>query len=154
CVLRGKAFFLSLRVLRAAAGLVLAVFLAFDDAAVAGQEAAMLQHWTQPGLVEGERLADAVPYRAGLAGQAAARHRAPHVELAEPVGHDKGLVEQHAQHRAREINGTVAAVDLDLAIALPDPDAGDRVLALARGIGAAEFVALRLHVLGNRRKDR
>src|SRR5207248_1319477 len=91
---------LPLRVLRAAAGLVAAVFLALDDAAVAGQEAAMLQDRAQPRLVKGERLADAVPHRAGLPRQPAARDRAPHVELTEPVGHDKGLADQHAQDRA------------------------------------------------------
>ncbi len=36
------------------------------------------------------------------------------VELAEPVGDDEGLVEQHAQHRPREIDRAVAAVDLIL----------------------------------------
>src|ERR1700731_4797155 len=145
---------LPLGVLRAAAGLVAAIFLALDDAAVAGQEAAMLQYRPQPRLVEGERLADAVPHRAGLTGQPATRHGAPHIELAEPVGYDKGLADQHAQHRAREINRAVAAVDLDLAVARPDPDAGPRILALAGRVRTAERVALRLQILRDRRKDR
>src|SRR5437764_12061707 len=99
----------------------------------------MLQGGPQPRLIEGEGLADAVPHRAGLARQAAADDRAPHVELAEPVGHDERLTDQHAQDRPREIYGAVAPIDLDLAVAGLDPDAGDRVLALAGGVGAAEF---------------
>src|SRR5438270_14030055 len=106
----------------------------------------MLQGRPQPRLIEGEGRADTVPHRAGLARQATALDRAPHIELAEPVGHDKGLADQHAQHGASEIDRAVAAIDLDPAIARLDPDAGNGVLALARGIGAAERVALWLHV--------
>src|SRR5436853_6894029 len=87
---------LALGELEAAAGFGFAVFLALDDAAVAGDEAAVLQDRPQAGLLENQRPADAVPHRPGLAGQPAALDRAPHVELAEPVGDDKGLVEQHA----------------------------------------------------------
>src|SRR5205085_10045788 len=101
----------------------------------------MLQGRPQPRLIEGEGLADTVPHRAGLAREAAALNRAPHIELAEPIGDDKGLADQHAQHRAREIDRAVAAIDLDPAVARLDPDAGDRVLALAGRVGAAERVA-------------
>src|SRR3546814_6033521 len=55
------------RELEAAAGLGLAVFLALDDAAVAGEEAGALDGGTQRRLVAGQRLADAVLDRAGLA---------------------------------------------------------------------------------------
>src|SRR5438105_7788866 len=130
------------------------VFLALDDAAVTGQKAAMLEDRPQPRLVEGERLADAVPHCTGLARQPAARDRAPHVELAEPVGYDKGLADQHPQYRTGEIDRAVTAVDLDLAVAWPDPHAGDRILALAGRVRAAERVALRLHVLGQGSEDR
>src|SRR6185312_7018708 len=94
---------LALRELEAAAGLRLAVFLALDDAAVARQEATGLERRTQPRLVIGQRLADAVADRAGLAGEAAADDAAHHVVLAEAIGDDEGLVQEHAQHRSREI---------------------------------------------------
>src|SRR5579872_6294885 len=132
--------------LEAAARFGLAVFLALHDAAVAGQEAAMLQEGAQPRLVKGERPADAVPDRTGLARKAAAGHRAPHVELAEPVGDDKRLADQHAQNGPGEIDRAVPPIDLDIAVAGFDPDAGDGVLALAGRVGAAERVALRLDV--------
>src|SRR5947209_16253765 len=106
----------------------------------------MLQDRSQARLVEYEGPADAVPHRPGLARQPAALDRTPDVELTEPVGDDKGLADHHAQHRAGEIDGAIAAVDLDLAVPRLDPDAGNRILALAGGIGAAELVALRLHV--------
>src|SRR5947209_6080184 len=64
----------------------LAVFLALDHAAVAGEEAAVLEHAAQLGLEIRERLGQAVAHRAGLAGQAAARHPADHVVLAVAVG--------------------------------------------------------------------
>src|SRR5882724_11669609 len=83
------------------------------------------------------RLADAVAERAGLAREPAAVHRADDVVLADPVGHPERLVDHHAQHRPREIDGAVAVVDGDLAGAGLQPDAGHRVLALAGGIGAA-----------------
>src|SRR5271156_6682404 len=81
----------SLGELEAAARLAAAVLLALDDAAVAGQEAALLEDRPEAGLVEGQRLADAVPHRAGLARQPAARHRRGDVELAQPVGHQERL---------------------------------------------------------------
>src|SRR5260221_10909101 len=139
---------LALRELEAAPRLRLAVFLALDDAAVARQEAAGFEHRAQARLVIGQRLADAVAHRAGLAGEAAADHAADDVVLAEPAGDDEGLVEQHAQHRPREIDRSVAAVDGDLAVARLDPYAGDRVLALARGVGAALRIELRFRLGG------
>src|SRR5258708_34644422 len=63
---------LALRELEAAPRLRLAVFLALDDATVARQEAAGLEHRAQVRLVIGQRLADAVAHRAGLAGAAPA----------------------------------------------------------------------------------
>ena len=55
-------------------------------------------------LVVGQRLGEAVAHRAGLAGQAAARHRGDDVVLADAVGDLQRLLEDHAQHRAGEID--------------------------------------------------
>src|SRR5581483_9834279 len=101
-----------------------------------------------------KRLRDAVPHRAGLAREPAAADGADHVVLVAPIGDAEGLVDHHAQHRPREVDGDVAAVDRDLAGAGLDPDAGDRVLALARGVGAAEAVEPRLGRLGLGRRRR
>src|SRR5216683_8027074 len=60
----------------------LAVFLALDHAAVAGQEAAALEYAAQLRLEIRERLGEAVAHRAGLAGQSAARYPAYDVILA------------------------------------------------------------------------
>jgi hypothetical protein len=123
--------------LEAASRLGAAVLLTLDDAAVAGQEAAGLQDPAQAGIMIGQRPADAVTDRTGLAGQPAAGDRAPHVVLAEPVGHQERLVDDHPQHGAGEIDLALAAVDDHLARTGLHPDAGDRVLALAGGVGTA-----------------
>src|SRR5207253_9435663 len=47
-------------------------------------------------------------------------------------------------HRAREILAYALAIDGDLALARPDPYAGDGVLAAPGRVGAAQRVALRL----------
>src|SRR5207245_11772376 len=107
--LRGSA----LRVLWPFPCLVLAVFLAFDDPAVAGQKTLLLQQRAQPRLVMGQRSADAVAHRTGLTGEPAAFDRAPDIELPQPVGRREGLVDQHAQHRPREIDRAFTAVDVD-----------------------------------------
>src|SRR5580704_320526 len=113
------------------------IFLALDDAAVARQEAALLHSAAQIRLVLGERLGDAVAHRAGLARQPAARDGGDHVELLAALRDVERLLDDHLLGRAREIDLLVAAVDGDLAGARLDPDAGDGVLAPARGIGAA-----------------
>src|SRR5439155_21452967 len=147
---------LALGVLRPAPGLVLAVLLALDDAAVAGQKTLLLQEWAQARLVIGQCPADAVAHRTGLAGQPAAFDGAPDIELAQPVGRGKGLVDQHAQHRPGEIDRAFAAVDVDLAGPRLDPYARDGTLALAGGISPTKFVQSRLDVdrrhLRNRRR--
>src|SRR5882672_6813832 len=66
----------ALRELERAPRLGLAVFLALDHAAVAGEEAAVLEHAAQLGLEVGQRLGEAVAHRAGLAGQSTARYPA------------------------------------------------------------------------------
>src|SRR5215470_13282714 len=105
-----------------ASRLRLAVLLALDHAAVAGEEAALLQHRAQGRLEMGERAADAVPHGAGLAGEPAADDRADHVVLVQPVAHLERLAQQHAQHRPREIDGDVAPVDRHAPGARLDPD--------------------------------
>src|SRR5690606_19271927 len=81
-------FRLALRELERTAGLRLAVLLALDHAAVAGQEAALLEHGAQTRLVVGQCLGDAVAHRARLARQAAADDGGDDVELAVAVGGD------------------------------------------------------------------
>ncbi len=93
-------------------------------------------------LVIGQRLGDAVAHRAGLAGQAAAGDGGDDVVLAVAVGGDDRLLQDHLQHRTGEILGEFLAVDGDAAGARLQPDAGDGVLALAGGIGAAVGVEL------------
>src|SRR4051812_48335176 len=93
---------LALRELEAAAGLGAAVFLALDDAAVAGEEAGLLDDSAQRRLVAGQRLGDAVLDRAGLAREAAADDRRDDVILALAAGDAKRLVDHQAQGRTRE----------------------------------------------------
>ncbi|EGE55629.1 hypothetical protein RHECNPAF_890041 [Rhizobium etli CNPAF512] len=133
---------LTLGELEGAAGLCLAVLLAFDDAAVAGQEAALLQHRAQARLEVGERLGQAMANGTGLAGEAAAGNGCDDVELAVTGSRDDRLAQDHLQHRAGEIVREFLAVDDDLAGARLDPDAGDGVLALAGRVGAAERIDL------------
>src|SRR5262245_56033124 len=130
--------------LEAASRLAAAILLALDHAAVAGEEAAGLEHLAQRRLEEGQRAADAVAHGARLPRQPAAGHGAGDVVLVDPAGRAKGLIDQHAQHRPREVDGTLAAIDRDPARAGLDPHAGNGILALARGIGAALAVELRL----------
>src|SRR5262245_37698881 len=101
---------LALRELEAASRLRLAVFLALDHAAIAREEAALLQHHPQRGFEMSESAADAVPHGAGLTGEPAARDRADHIILVQPVAYFEGLAEQHAQHGARKIGGDVSPV--------------------------------------------
>src|SRR5882724_9546348 len=72
--------------LEAAAGFHLAVLLALDHAAVAGEEATALEGAAQVRLKIGQRLGDAVAHRARLSRKPTARDRAGHVVLAGAVG--------------------------------------------------------------------
>jgi hypothetical protein len=87
-------------------------------------------------------LAEAVADRAGLAGEAAAVDVHHDVVLAVALGDLERLRQDHAEHGTGEVHLDGAVVDEDLAGARLDPHAGDRVLALAGGIGAAEGVDL------------
>src|SRR6266849_361044 len=128
--------------LEAAPRLGAAIFLALDHARVAGEEAALLERAAQVRLEIHQRLGQAVADRAGLARQTAAGDGAGDVVLPAAVGRDQRLLDQHAQHRPREIDLDVPGIDDDLAGARPDPNSRHRVLALAGGIGAALLVDL------------
>jgi hypothetical protein len=64
------------------------------------------------------------------------------VVLAVAVGGDDRLLHHHLQDWPGEVLGEVLAVDQDAPAAAGDPDARDGVLALARGVGAAERIEL------------
>src|SRR5215213_5921564 len=133
---------LALRELEAAAGLLLAVLLTLDDARIAGQEAFLLERAAKIRLVVGQRLGEAVTDCAGLAGETATVNVDGDVVLAFALGDLERLSEDHAQHGTGEVDLGRTTVDHDLAGAGLDPHAGNRVLALAGGIGAAERVEL------------
>src|SRR5690606_14144033 len=118
--------------------------LAFHHASVAGQEATLLEHRAQGRLEVVQRLGDAVTNGTGLAAEAAASNGDGNVVLVETISGDDRLLHDQLQHGASEIALELAAVDSDLALARLDPDAGNGVLALAGGIGAAEGVELLL----------
>ena len=79
---------------------------------------------------------------ARLARQPPARDGAGYIILAVAVGGDERLLDEHAQHRSGEIGVDRTGVDHDLAGAGLEPDARHRILALARGVGAALLVEL------------
>src|SRR5687767_15015755 len=133
---------LALGELEAAAGFSTAVLLAFHHAAVAGKEAALLEHGAKLGLEVSQCLADAVADGAGLAGEAAAGDGRDHVVLVLAGRGDDRLLEDHLQHRTGEEDVELLAVYGDLAVPGLDPDARDGVLALAGRVGAAFLVQL------------
>src|SRR5690606_11624920 len=133
---------LALRELEAPAGLLAAVLFALNHAAIAGHEASVLQRRTKRRLVISQRLRDAVTHSAGLARETRTGDGRDHVELAFALGDLERLVDHHAQNRAREVGVAGLAVDRDVALAGLHPNAGNRVLALAGRVGAAELVDL------------
>src|SRR5690606_26224409 len=118
-------------------GLGLAVLLAFDDAAVAGQEATLLEHRAQRRLEEVQGLGDTVTHGTGLAGQTTTGNSDDDVVLVGAFGRDDRLLDDKLQNGTSEVGGEFAAVDGHGALARLDPDAGDSVLALAGSIGTA-----------------
>src|SRR4051812_30540424 len=122
---------LALRELERLARFRTPVLLALHDTGVAGQEAALLQYAAQIRLEVGQSLRNAVTHGTRLARQTAAGDRADDVVLAGAGRGDQRLLDQHPQHRAGEIDFDFTGVDDDLAGAGLDPDAGNRVLALA-----------------------
>src|SRR5690606_4895470 len=135
---------LALRELEAPAGLLAAVLLTLNHAAIAGHEASVLQRRTKGRLIIGQRLRDAMTHSAGLAREARTCDGRDHVELAFALGDLERLVDHHAQNRAREVRVAGLAVDGDIALAGLHPNARDSVLTLAGGVGAAELVDLLL----------
>src|SRR5471032_3001010 len=105
---------LALDPLRALTGFVAAVLLAFDHAAVAGEQACFFQRVAQGRLKMHERARNAVAHRAGLAGEATAGDDAGDVKLADASGHFERMVDDQALRAAREILHDIAAVDDDL----------------------------------------
>ncbi|MCY1243711.1 hypothetical protein D9M72_567370 [compost metagenome] len=81
---------------------------------------------------------------AGLTRQARTFDGADDVVLRGAVRNGQRLGDHHAQHGTSEVNFLVLAVDGDLAGARLDPNASDRVLALAGRVGAALGVQLLL----------
>ena len=92
-------FQLPLGELERAAGFRLAVLLALDDAAVAGQEAALLEDAAQFRLVIGESLGDAMTHGASLAGETATGDGDVDVVLAGAVGRDDRLLQDQRTAR-------------------------------------------------------
>src|SRR5260221_6590788 len=133
---------LALRELERLARLGAAVLLALHRTRVAGEKAAPFQDAAQIRLEIGQRLGDAVTDGARLARQTAAGHGADHVILTGPGRRHQRLLNHHPQHWTSEIDFDFAGVDGDLAGAGLDPDPGDRVLALAGGVGTALLVDL------------
>ena len=89
----------------------------------------------------------------GLSGQTTALDGRHDIELTFAVGDLERLLQDHLEHGTREIRVHVLAVDDNLAGTGLDPDAGDRILALAGGIAAAQLVADRLARGGGVQQD-
>ena len=138
---------LALRELEATTGFLAAVFLTFDNTAVAGQEPDLFQGRTQVWLVIGQGLGQAVAHRTGLTRKSAASNVHNNVILTHAVGHKQRLLHDHPQHGAGEIGLERTLIDHNLARAGLDPDTGDSVFAFAGCISAPLFVEL-LHMFG------
>src|SRR5690606_18587896 len=105
------------------------------------------------GLVVGQSLRDAVTNGTGLARQTATGDGGDDVVLIDTLGGHDGLLQDHLQNRTREIGSEFLAVDGDLARTGLHPDAGNSILALAGGIGAAvgvELLGIDRRVVGSR----
>ena len=100
-----------------------------------------LERTAKPRLIALQGYRDAVLDGPRLPRQAATGDGGHHVELAFHTGDGERLAQDHLQHRTGEVFGDGLAIDHNLALSGHDPDAGDRVLALAGGIGAAQLVA-------------
>src|SRR5690606_24013333 len=101
---------LALGELEGPAGLGLAVLLALDDAAVAGQEATLLEDRTQARLEVGEGLGDAVTNSTGLTGKTTTGNGGDDVELAGAGSSDQRLLQDHLQDRTGEVGREITAV--------------------------------------------
>src|SRR4051812_24203046 len=119
--------------LRALAGLLEAGLAALLDPGVAGEEAAALEVAAQLGVDLGQRPGDAVADRAGLAADAAAVDADADVDVALVTGDRERLADHRLVQGPGEDLLEPALVDLELAVAGDQGDAGDRALALAGG---------------------
>src|SRR5262249_8612837 len=113
-------------------------------AAVAGEEAGLLDHGAERRLVAGQRLSDAVLDRAGLARKPAADDGRDHVIGSAAIGNVERLGDDQAEGRTGGIGLLLAPVDLDPARAGLQPYARDGVLAAPGRISAAVLVELLL----------
>ena len=107
------------------------------------REAGLVEHTAEIRLVIGQRLRDAVTHSAGLPRKTTTSHRDHDVILPGAACQNERLLKDHAQHGTGEIGALFFAVDLDAARSRLQPDAGDGVLALAGGVGAALGILLR-----------
>src|SRR5262245_48113138 len=106
---------LTLRELEGTPSLGPTVFLAFNNARVACQEATTFKSAAQVRLGVSQRLREPVANRAGLAGQTTTGNSARDVVLPIAVGRDQWLLNEHAQHRARKEDFHGFRVDENLA---------------------------------------
>ena len=133
---------LSLGELRSATCGLQTVLLSLLHSGVAGQEASGLQGGTELSVQAQQSAGNAVTDSAGLAGNAAACDGDNHVNLANQVGSNQGLVHDQLQGLQTEVVVDVAAVDDDGAGAvLVDANACNRGLTTA---GAVELLLLAL----------
>src|SRR5512143_1771924 len=123
---------LALAELEPAAGALLSVLLALLDPRVAGQEAGLLELAPQLGVELAQGPRDAVADRPGLRADAAAVDRGHDVEAVVRLGDRERLLDDLLQgFDAAEVLVEAAVVQLELARAGAEVDAGDRGLALA-----------------------
>src|SRR5579871_488219 len=132
----------ALRELEAASCLGMPVFLAFDYARIAREETVRLQRCAKSRFVGHKRTADAVANGARLPRKPAALYRHRDVELTIAIGCDQRLAQDHAEHRAREIDLFLFAVDNDATHPRLNPHAGNGVLAPAGGVRTPLGIAL------------
>src|SRR3984885_1721152 len=93
---------LTLGVLRAATGFAAADLLAFHLACITRHEACLTQGLAQRLIIPNQRARNAVPDRAGLAGDAATAHVHADVELGGQLHHLERLAHDHAAGLATE----------------------------------------------------
>ena len=110
--------------------------LALDRPRIAGQQSGRPELGAVHPVGLDQRPGDRHAHRAGLAGLAAAVHVRLHVEGAQGVGGGERLLDVLDQRRTGEVVTQRAAVDVPLAGAGGEVDAGDAGLAAAHGLPA------------------
>src|SRR5512139_299324 len=112
---RGTPDRLALRELEGTPRLGTSVFLAFDDAWIASQEASPLESAAQIRFEIGQCFCEAMTHSASLTRQTTAGNGAGDVVLSVAVGRDQRLLDQHPQHRTGKEDFHGFSVDEDLA---------------------------------------